>query len=110
MGVTILDDSMSSDRSAHTARLAHGEEHRWEVSWLPGRQLDRNEAITAMVLADAGGSGDTHARHRLWGHLESWAAELGLTAPEALSQLTSPPCWENAKERSGMLADPEAGE
>ena len=47
MALTILDDAMSSDRSAHTARAVPGARHRWEVSWLPGRHLDRNSTITA---------------------------------------------------------------
>jgi len=25
----------------------------WQVTWLPGRTLDRNEAITAMMPAEA---------------------------------------------------------
>jgi hypothetical protein len=53
MSLTIDDDSISSDRTSHTAHLAPGHEHAWQVSWLPGRLLDRNSAITAMVLADA---------------------------------------------------------
>ena len=35
-----------------------GRAHLWEVSWLPGHRLDRNSAITAMVLADLTGPGD----------------------------------------------------
>jgi hypothetical protein len=66
MTVTILDDSMSSDRTPHTARLATGDRHSWEVSWLPGRHMDRNSAITAMMLADVTGPGDIDAGHRLW--------------------------------------------
>jgi hypothetical protein len=29
--------------------------------------------------------------HRLWPHLQSWAAELGLTAPDAIAQVCQPP-------------------
>jgi hypothetical protein len=66
MTMTILDDCMSSDRTPHTARLAPGDRHTWEVSWLPGRHMDRNSAITAMVLADMVASDDMKAGHRLW--------------------------------------------
>lgn len=52
MALTILDDTMTTDRSPHSARLAPGERHVWEVSWLPGRRLNRNGAITAMTFAD----------------------------------------------------------
>jgi excisionase family DNA binding protein len=67
MALTLRDGIMTSDRTTHTARLAPGEEHMWEVSWLPGRHLRRNDAITAMVLADVAGPGDLHAGHRLVG-------------------------------------------
>lgn len=53
MALTILDDSMSSDLTTHRARLMPTRAHLWEVSWLPGHRLDRNGAITAMVLADS---------------------------------------------------------
>ena len=90
MTLTILDDSMSSDRSLHTARLAPGRQHTWEVSWLPGQQLERNEAITAMVLADVTAEGGVHPGHRLWPHIQGWAAELGLTGPDAVAAISQP--------------------
>ena len=61
------------------------------MSWLPGRHLDRNSAITAMVLADATAHGDVTRRAPVLAHIEGWAAELGLTAPDALTQISSPP-------------------
>jgi hypothetical protein len=109
MTVTILDDSMSSDRTPHTARLSAGDRRSWEVSWLPGRRMNRNSAITAMMLADVTGYGDIDARHRLWPHISGWAAELALTAPEALTQMANPPTWANVG-RSDAIADPEAAE
>jgi hypothetical protein len=108
MALTILDEAMSSDRSAHTARAVPGTRHRWEVSWLPGRHLDRNSAITAMMLADTVGPGDVRAGHRLWPHVEGWAAELGLTGPDVLAQAGDPPGRDGAG-RNAMPADPEAG-
>jgi hypothetical protein len=107
MGLTILDDGMSSDRTAHTARRVPGEAHGWEVSWLPGRVLDRNSAITAMVLADVTADGDVTAGHRLWIHVEGWAAELGLTAPDVLTQISSPPGWDRTG-KAALPADREA--
>jgi hypothetical protein len=108
MALTILDDSISSDRTAHTARLAFGQDHRWEVSWLPGRHVDRNSAITAMVLADVTGPGDMHAGHQLWIFVEGWAGELGLTANEVLAQTARPRGWAEAEEKAAVQADPEA--
>jgi hypothetical protein len=107
MALTLLDDTMTSDRSTHTARLTPGEEHMWEVSWLPGRQLSRDDAITAMVLADAAGPGEMHAGHWLWGHVEGWAAELGMTGSDVLAQTATQPEWTKA-ERSAVPEDPEA--
>ncbi len=65
MSLSIQDEIISSDNTRHTARLAPGE-RAWQVSWLPGRLMDRNSAITAMVLADVAGTDDVHAGHRLW--------------------------------------------
>lgn len=107
MTLTILDDSISSDHTGHTARLAPGHEHAWHVSWLPGRLVDRNSAITAMVLAEVVATDDVHDGHRLWPHIEGWAAELGLRAPEAVAWLCQPPGRDNEKE-AVVPEDPEA--
>jgi hypothetical protein len=107
MALTIIDDTITSDRSAHTAHAVPGEEHAWEVSWLPGRHLNRNAAITAMVLADVTEPGEMGPGHRLWVHIDGWAAELGLTAGDAISMTTQPP--ERAdKGKSAVPTDPEA--
>jgi hypothetical protein len=90
MGLTITDNGMTGDNTTHTARLAPGHQHAWEVSWLPGRLLDRNTAITAMVLAETTASGAVNDGHRLWPHIQGWAAELGLTAPDALTRASQP--------------------
>jgi len=107
MALTILDDTISSDRTAHTACLVPGEDHWWEVSWLPGRSLDRNSAITAMLLADVTARGDVNAGHRLWIHVEGWAAELGLTAPDVLTR-TSGPSARAKTDKTALPADPAA--
>jgi hypothetical protein len=88
--LTINDSSMTSDRTAHTAR--HTPDHNgWEVSWLPGQTLDRNTAITAMTLADTTAEPDLQEGHRLWPHIQSWAQELGLTPPDAIARAAQPP-------------------
>jgi hypothetical protein len=98
MTLTINDTTMTSDQSAHTARHSP-DRNGWEVTWLPGQILDRNTAITAMILADTAAELDLHDGHRLWPHIQGWAGELGLTAPDALAQISH-------SER----ADPEAAE
>jgi hypothetical protein len=84
--LTINDPTMTSDQTAHTARHAP-ERNGWEVSWLPGQTLDRN---TAMTLADTTTEPGLREGHRLWPHIQSWAQELGLTAPDAISRASQP--------------------
>ena len=64
MALTINDRTMTSDRTHHTARLAPGEQRQWEVSWLPGRRVTRNQAITAMTLAEASSPAEPRDRNR----------------------------------------------
>ena len=72
MTLTSDDTAMTSDQTGHTARQAPGRQHEWEVSWLPGQIMDRNTAITAMILADTAGEADLHEGHRLSPHIEGW--------------------------------------
>lgn len=58
----------------------------------------------AMVLADVIATDDVHAGHRLWSHIESWAAELGPTAPNALAQAGRV----SSEKESTVPEDPEA--
>jgi hypothetical protein len=88
--VTITDTAMSSDQIAHTARHAPGR-NGWEVSWLPGQTVDRITAITAMTLAGTTAEPGLHEGHRLWPHIQGWAGELGLTAPDAIARASQPP-------------------
>ena len=110
MTLTISDTTMTSDQTAHTAQKALGRQHLWEVSWLPGRALDRNSAITAMVLADHAGERDLNERHRLWPFIESWAAELGLTGSDAINQASPPGIPRQKHDRESERPDPEAGQ
>ena len=109
MTLTISDTTMTSDQTAHTAQKALGRQHLWEVSWLPGRALDRNSAITAMVLADHAGEPDLNERHRLWPFIQSWAAELGLTGSDAISRASEPGTPRQQHDRESEWPDPEAG-
>jgi len=109
--LTINDATMTSDHTAHTARQTSGLQHQWEVSWLPGQTLDRNTAITAMTLADTTTEQDLHEGHRLWPHVQSWAAELGLTAPDAIARASQPPGDINRQqEQASRQPDREAAD
>jgi hypothetical protein len=59
---------MTSDQTTHTARHTPSR-HGWEVSWLRGRTLDRNTAITVMILADTAAEEHVYEGHRLWPHI-----------------------------------------
>jgi len=88
--LTINDTAMTNDQSAHTARHAP-ERNGWEVSWLPGQTLDRNTAITAMVLAGTAAEPGLGEGHRLWPFVQGWAAGLSLTATEAIARTSQRP-------------------
>jgi hypothetical protein len=108
MSLSIQDESISSSNTRHTARLAPGHERAWQVSWVPGRLMDRNTAITAMVLADVVGTDDVHAGHRLWPHIEGWAAELSLTGHDALAWASEPPGRVSSEKDAVVPEEPEA--
>ena len=58
------------------------------MTWLPGRLLTRNEAITAMTIAETVGDvlgNEPRPSARLWPHVEGWAAELGIDPVEAVT-------------------------
>ena len=110
MTLTIYDAAMTSDQTAHTARLAPGSQHLWEVSWLPGGALDRNSAITAMTLADLTGEPDLNERHQLWPFIQGWAAELGLTGSDAVDRVSQTGAPGRYHDREGARPDPEAGQ
>jgi len=91
LGTKISDSEMSSDQTRHTARTADG---GWTVSWLPGRVLTRDQAITAMTIAEVvamhewtiDGGADP-----IWLHVDSWAAELGISGPHAVAEASLSP-------------------
>jgi len=102
-GITFTDTTITSSATPHTATATGG---GWTVSWLPGRTLDRNQAITAMTIADMVGSAEVpRADDPVWLHLDGWAAELSPTAPRAMAQASMPPGDRNSEARQ----EPEAG-
>jgi hypothetical protein len=111
MNLRIDDTTMTGDHTGHTARSVPGRPHEWEVSWLPGQILDRNAAVTAMILADIASRGNLHEGHRLWPHIQGWAEELGLTAPDAIAHATQPPGDINHhQDPASRQPDPEAAD
>ena len=106
-GMRITDTRMSSPATPHTAR-AVGE--GWEVSWLPGRALTRNQATTAMVIANIVGSKGTGlADDPIWPHLDGWAAELGLSGADAVARVSEPPRQAELPGPDKQTAEPPFG-
>jgi hypothetical protein len=96
MATKISDSEITSDQTRHTATIwpVPGEPTGWSVTWLPGRNLTRDQAITAMTIAE---TVVTHAddladsASRWWLHIDQWAAELGITGPEAVAHASLSP-------------------
>jgi hypothetical protein len=84
----IMDSVMFSDQTRHTAEKQP--DGTWILSWLPGRPLTRNQAITGMTIAEAVSRG-LQPGDRLWPHLDGWASELGLSGPDAVVRASIAP-------------------
>jgi hypothetical protein len=88
MGLHIASNFMWSDDTKHTAREEGG---TWTVTWLPGRVLDHSQAVTAMMIAEKASQGVGLSDDPLWRHLEGMAAELGLSAANAIARASERP-------------------
>lgn len=92
MSITITDDLMTSTETPYTARwsadAAGDAQGAWVVSWLPQRLLTRNQAVTAMTLAQCVAIHDASA-YPWRQHIEGWAAELGISPGRAIDLLTA---------------------
>jgi hypothetical protein len=88
---------MTSDQTRHTAAVVpgaviEGGPTAWSVSWLPGRLLLRDQAITAMTIAELSRDDRlTDSQSKLWLHIDGWAAELGLSGPHAVAEASLSP-------------------
>ena len=81
MQLTITDSYMRGTGTRHSAKLtADG----WEVTWLPGRALTRNQAITAMTIADIVATCDMMSDSPMWPFIDSWAEELDMSSLQAV--------------------------
>jgi hypothetical protein len=94
MSTTITSTQMTSDATRHTATAwpVPGEPTLWSVTWLPGRALTRDQAITAMTIAEVVAVTDlTDNRHRMWLFIDGWAEELGISGPHAVAESSLSP-------------------
>lgn len=84
MAIQVVSASMmTSDMTQHIARCVGGD--RWVVSWLPGRTLSGQQAVTAMTIAAT--PADHPPTEAEWAVLDSLALELGLTGREAMGMV-----------------------
>jgi hypothetical protein len=74
--------TMTSDETTHMARCVGGD--RWVVSWLPGRTLTGQQAVTAMTIAITVATTHDVPAGAEWAMLDDLALDLGLTAREAV--------------------------
>jgi hypothetical protein len=91
MSTEITNERMTSDHTKHHAWRVDPDRALWEVSWLPGHQLDRNQATTAMVIAETvaakTANGGLYHDDPTWTLIDALASELGLTGPAAVARL-----------------------
>jgi hypothetical protein len=96
--LTITGTNMVSDTTRHTAKLVKLPSpltgYSWQVTWLPGQHLTRDQAITAMTIAEmlierAHVLADPASK--LWWHVAAWAEELGLSRADAVALASVPP-------------------
>ncbi|MEC3975933.1 hypothetical protein [Amycolatopsis sp. H20-H5] len=80
MSIHICESEMTSSRTEHRATAT---EDGWHVSWLPGRVLDRNSAITAMTLVEI--YADNPPKHSKW-----WLAALNFEQELGLDERDRP--------------------
>ena len=106
MATKISDTEMTSDTTRHKAELVKLPSpltgYSWQVTWLPGQHLTRDQAVTAMTIAEmvverAHILADPSSK--LWWHIDGWAAELGITGPHAVAEASLSP-----EDHAGMRA------
>ena len=100
MSITINEHAMTSDVTAHEARLERfGPGLTWTVSWIGDDfPVDRNQAVSAMVIAEyvVQGRGDSPLVRDL-------AGELGFPETEAIYCVFNAP----VPSRPGAFSDEE---
>lgn len=91
MSIKFTADTMTCATSGHTAH--RDDAGAWSVSYLPGRTFDRNDAITALTIAEAVASitADKAKYDRVWPHIMSWAGEIGMDAAAAVTAASAVP-------------------
>jgi hypothetical protein len=86
---TITDRAMTSTGTNHRAWVVDGKDQydpgAWRVSWFDSEPFDRNQAITAMHLAEYVNAGVVGPADPKWPFVQGWAAELRIEPGLAVS-------------------------
>ena len=110
MTLTITDTTITSDQNPHTARQAPGRQHNGKCPGCPARPWTATPPSPRWSWPTLAGQGDLHEGHRLWPHIQGWAAELGLTGPDAIARASQPPRGlDPGQERASGQPDSGAG-
>ncbi len=98
MTLTITDLLIRSPYTRHSAKAwpVPDEPTLWSVTWLPGRALTREQAEAAMTIAEEIGRIPANAGPEAWNpawwvQVDAWAAELGLSGPDAVAWASESP-------------------
>ncbi len=94
MALALTDTLITSDATSHVACACIGgrPDEGWQVSWLPGRIVDRNAAIIAMTLADlvSQGEGIGLSDDPRWPAVDDLAARVGRSGSDAVERGSEP--------------------
>lgn len=100
MTLNITDEQITSETTTHTARFspyaAADGQGAWAVTWLRGRLLTFNQAITAMTIAETVGAAGGHISWsepesiRWWALINAMAQELHITGSFAAAEAADP--------------------
>ncbi|GGM75768.1 hypothetical protein GCM10012275_53100 [Longimycelium tulufanense] len=100
MSVRTAADRMTSDRTRHIAHRTGA--RTWRLSWLPDREVPAGHAITGLLLAEKVARDKLTPQGRHSALIMDWAADLGLTAEEAITRIwTMPHVIQAAPEQAG---------
>lgn len=78
---------MSSSFTSHTARQVEG---GWELSWLRGQVVTREQAVAGMRLAESIKTEPLVPGDARWPLFDAWAAELDMRGPDAVVRASAP--------------------
>ena len=127
MALTWDNNTITSDRTSHSARRIDGSPEYWEVSYLPGVQVEYEDAYMAMTIAENPYPGDRNLAVSDWDtqdigdwvRQELWADILGLDIEDVRRRVSHSSAWTTGERRQQPQReaaetdpgrdDPEAG-